>query len=237
MWAEVRHHLDIVRGWYSGGQGMSVTELTAASVAFFVSCYHFAEHIRADPPAPQSARAQARSYANSNSSLKLAADITNTYKHSAVAGPAQPQPAVLRRRQGHPVERRAAHALRAQFSERARVRVRPQPPEPDLAPGKYRLGRKVEEKRRTTRPRSPWPGRSPHPESDQPPVEPNPGCSSAHACRVAWARAGPLLSLIVTNRDHGPAPFAAAATRRNRPGTSRQSQQRRKPEGERCSRA
>jgi hypothetical protein len=82
MWAEVRHHLDIVRGWYSGGQGMNVTELSAASVAFFVSCYHLAEHIRADPAAPQSARAQARGYANSNSSLKLAADITNTYKHS-----------------------------------------------------------------------------------------------------------------------------------------------------------
>ena len=82
MWAEVRHHLDIVRGWYSGGQGMNVTELSAASVAFFVSCYHLAEHIRADPAAPQSARAQVRGYANSNSSLKLAADITNTYKHS-----------------------------------------------------------------------------------------------------------------------------------------------------------
>jgi hypothetical protein len=78
----VRHRLGILRGWYSGGQGMNVTELTAASVAFFVSCYHFAEHIRADPAVSQPARAQARRYANSDSSLKLAADITNTYKHS-----------------------------------------------------------------------------------------------------------------------------------------------------------
>jgi hypothetical protein len=36
----------------------------------------------------------------------------------------------------------------------------------------------------------------------------------------------------------GPRPFAGAAIRRNRPGTSGQSRQlRRKPEGERCSRA
>lgn len=52
MWAEVRHRLGILRGWYSGGQGMNVTELTAVSVAFFVSCYHLAEHIRADPAVP-----------------------------------------------------------------------------------------------------------------------------------------------------------------------------------------
>jgi hypothetical protein len=82
MWAEARHRIGVLRGWYSGGQGMNVSELTAASVAFFVSCYHLAEHIRADPAVPQPARAQARDYANSDPSLKLAADITNTYKHS-----------------------------------------------------------------------------------------------------------------------------------------------------------
>lgn len=82
MWAEVRHRLDVLHGWYSGGQDMNVDELTAASVAFFVSCYHLAEHIRADPAVPQSARAQASSYAHSDRWLKLAADITNTYKHS-----------------------------------------------------------------------------------------------------------------------------------------------------------
>jgi hypothetical protein len=65
MWAEVRHRLGILRGWYSSGQGMNVTELTAVSVAFFVSCYHLVEHIRADPAVPQPARAQARRYANS----------------------------------------------------------------------------------------------------------------------------------------------------------------------------
>ena len=82
MWAEVRHDLDILRGWYSGGQGMNVTELRAASAAFFVSCYHLTDHIEKDPAVPQPARAQVRSYTNSNSSLKLAADIANTHKHS-----------------------------------------------------------------------------------------------------------------------------------------------------------
>lgn len=82
MWAEVRHRLDVLRGWYSGSQGTNVNELTAASVAFFVSCYHLAEHIKADPAAPQPARAQAMGYAHSNPSLELAVDITNTYKHS-----------------------------------------------------------------------------------------------------------------------------------------------------------
>ena len=43
MWAEVRQNLGIVRGWYSGGQGMNVTELRAASVAFFVCCFHLRE--------------------------------------------------------------------------------------------------------------------------------------------------------------------------------------------------
>jgi hypothetical protein len=82
MWAEVRHRLRVLRDWYSAGQGMNVTELLADSVAFFVSCYHLAEHIKADPVVPQQARQQARGYANSDPSLKLAADITNTYKHS-----------------------------------------------------------------------------------------------------------------------------------------------------------
>ena len=81
-WAEVRHHLDNLHGWYSGGQGMNITELRAASVAFFVSCYHLTDHIEKDPAAPQPARAQVRSYTNSNPSLKLAADIANAYKHS-----------------------------------------------------------------------------------------------------------------------------------------------------------
>ena len=58
------------------------------------------------------------------------------------AGPAQPEPAVLGWRQGHPIERHAAHALGPQLSERAHAR--PQPPEPDLGPGKHRLGRQVE---------------------------------------------------------------------------------------------
>jgi hypothetical protein len=82
MWAEVRHHLDIVRGWYSGGQGMNVTELRTVSVAFFVSCYHLTDQIEKDPAVPQPVRHQVRSYVNSNSSLKLAADIANTHKHS-----------------------------------------------------------------------------------------------------------------------------------------------------------
>jgi hypothetical protein len=82
MWAEVRHHLDIVRGWYSGGQGMNVTELCAASVAFFVSCYHLTDHIEKDPAVPQPVRGRVRRYVNNNSSLKLAADIANTHKHS-----------------------------------------------------------------------------------------------------------------------------------------------------------
>ena len=82
MWAEVRHNLDILHGWYSGGQGMNITELRAASAAFFVSCYHLTDHIEKDPAVPQPARAQVRSYTNSNSGLKLAADIANTYKHS-----------------------------------------------------------------------------------------------------------------------------------------------------------
>ena len=56
MWAEVCHHLDIVRGWYSGGHGMNVTELCAASVAFFVSCYHLTDHIEKDPAVPQPVR-------------------------------------------------------------------------------------------------------------------------------------------------------------------------------------
>ena len=81
MWAEVRRNLDILRGWYSGGQGMNITELRAASVAFFVSCYHLTDHIEKDPAAPQPARAEARNTAR-NSNLKLAADIANTYKHS-----------------------------------------------------------------------------------------------------------------------------------------------------------
>ena len=83
MWAEVRHRLDTLRSWYSGEQDMNINELTAVSIAFFVSCYHLAEHIKADPAVPQSARAQVRNYANSSSSLKLSADIANTYKHSA----------------------------------------------------------------------------------------------------------------------------------------------------------
>ena len=58
------------------------------------------------------------------------------------AGPAQPQPAVLGWRQGHPIERHAAHTLGAQLGERAHAR--PQPPEPDLGPGQHRLGRQVE---------------------------------------------------------------------------------------------
>ena len=91
MWAEVRHNLDILRGWYSGGQGMNITELRVASVAFFVSCYHLTDHIEKDPAVPQPARAQVRSYTASNSNLKLAADIANTYKHSVgtpASGPA-----------------------------------------------------------------------------------------------------------------------------------------------------
>ncbi len=82
MWAEVRHHLDIVHGWYSGGQGMNVTELRTASVAFFVSCYHLTDHIEKDLAVPQPVRHQVRRYVNNNSSLKLAADIANTHKHS-----------------------------------------------------------------------------------------------------------------------------------------------------------
>jgi uncharacterized protein YdhG (YjbR/CyaY superfamily) len=58
------------------------------------------------------------------------------------AGPAQPQPAVLGWRQLRPIERHAAHALGPQLSERAHAR--PQPAEPDLGPGKHRIGRQVE---------------------------------------------------------------------------------------------
>ena len=82
IWVQVRHHLDALRGWYSGSQGTDVTELSANSVAFFVSCYHLAEHISADQAVPQSARTGVRTYTRSEPSLKLAADITNTYKHS-----------------------------------------------------------------------------------------------------------------------------------------------------------
>jgi len=46
MWAEVQHNLGVLRRWYSGGQGMNVTELRADSLAFFVSCYHLKEHIK-----------------------------------------------------------------------------------------------------------------------------------------------------------------------------------------------
>src|SRR6266705_4817407 len=73
MWAEVRHNLDILRGWYSGGQGVNITELRAASLAFFVSCYHLTDHIEKDPAVPQPARAQVRNYTNSNPSLKWVA--------------------------------------------------------------------------------------------------------------------------------------------------------------------
>ena len=78
----MRHNLDILHGWYSGGRGMNITELRAASVAFLVSCYHLTDHIEKDPAVPQPARAQVRSYTDSNSNLKLVADIANTYKHS-----------------------------------------------------------------------------------------------------------------------------------------------------------
>ena len=61
---------------------MDVTGLTADIVAFFVSCYHLAEHISADVAVPQPARTGARPYVRSELSLQLAADITNTYKHS-----------------------------------------------------------------------------------------------------------------------------------------------------------
>src|SRR5689334_22906819 len=84
MWAEVRHHLDIVRGWYSGGQSTNVTELRAASVAFFISCYHLADHIEKDTAVPQPVRGRVRRYVNDNSSLKLAADIANT--HNTASG-------------------------------------------------------------------------------------------------------------------------------------------------------
>jgi hypothetical protein len=82
MWAEVRDNLNILRGWYSGGRGMNITSFRAASLAFFVSCYHLTDHIEKDLAVPQPARAQVRSHTNSNSSLKLAADIANTLKHS-----------------------------------------------------------------------------------------------------------------------------------------------------------
>jgi hypothetical protein len=82
MWAEVRYRLDIVRRWYSGGQGMNVTELSADSVAFFVSCHHLTDHIEKDPAVPQPVRGQVWQYASNNPSLKLTADIANTHKHS-----------------------------------------------------------------------------------------------------------------------------------------------------------
>lgn len=86
MWAEVRQNLGIVRGWYSGGQGMNVTELRAASVAFFVSCFHLRDHIEEDPAVAQPIRAQVRDYVKDNPSLQVAADIANTYKHSKRSG-------------------------------------------------------------------------------------------------------------------------------------------------------
>jgi hypothetical protein len=86
MWAEVRESLCTVRGWYAGGQGMNVTELRAASVAFFVSCFHLRDHIEEDPAVPQPTRAQVRDYIKNNPSLQLAADIANTYKHSKRSG-------------------------------------------------------------------------------------------------------------------------------------------------------
>ncbi len=61
---------------------MNVTELRTATVAFFVSCYHLTDHIEKDLAAPQPVRHQVRRYVNNNSSLKLAADIANTHKHS-----------------------------------------------------------------------------------------------------------------------------------------------------------
>ena len=45
-------------------------------------------------------------------------------------------------RQLRPIERHAAHALGPQLCERAHAR--PQPAEPDLGPGKHRIGRQVE---------------------------------------------------------------------------------------------
>jgi hypothetical protein len=82
MWAEVQHNLGVLRRWYSGGQGMNVTELRADSLAFFVSCYHLKEHIKEDPAVPWPARDQVSSHVRNIPSLQLAADIANTYKHS-----------------------------------------------------------------------------------------------------------------------------------------------------------
>lgn len=48
----------------------------------FVSCYHLTDHIDKDLAVPQPVRHQVRRYVNNNSSLKLAADIANTHKHS-----------------------------------------------------------------------------------------------------------------------------------------------------------
>jgi hypothetical protein len=60
-----------------------------------------------------------------------------------------------------------------------------------------------------------------------------------HACRIAWARAGPAAFLIVTNRDHGPAPVPRRCDTpqisRNQP--ARASRLHATPAGEQCSRA
>jgi hypothetical protein len=82
MWAEMQQNLGVLRRWYSGDQGMNVTELRADSLAFFVSCYHLNEHIKEDPAVSLSARDQVSGHVGNNPSLQLAADIANTYKHS-----------------------------------------------------------------------------------------------------------------------------------------------------------
>lgn len=90
MWAEVRHNLDILRGWYSGGQGMNITELRASSLAFFVSCYHLTDHIEKDPAVPQPARVAVSTPA---SSWQLTSPIPTS---TAIGTPAS-DPAASRR--------------------------------------------------------------------------------------------------------------------------------------------
>jgi hypothetical protein len=66
MWAEVRHNLDILRGWYSGGQGMNITERGSAPLASPSSSVATISQItsRRIRLWPQPARAQVRNYTN-----------------------------------------------------------------------------------------------------------------------------------------------------------------------------
>jgi hypothetical protein len=85
MWALLQFNLEMIDARYDSDRPGTMPRILAVkneALNFFITCFHFADHLWSDPAVGGRTNKQdVHAYVKANESLELAADIANSFKH------------------------------------------------------------------------------------------------------------------------------------------------------------